>query len=474
MLNKTKILCSIGQQSESENVLEEMLLSGMNVARLNLVNGNINVQKRYIETVRKLSLIHNKTLAIMLDTSGPKIKTHDFENGIESIAKGCKIVIHCEKEILGNSNEFSINYPGFFDDVCENDYLLINNGSIKAKIIKKDENSKQIECEALNSGTIQNNCLINLLNRKTSIKCLSNDDVSLLLFANNADVDYIGASFVRNAKDVLEIKDYLKEINSKMLVFAKIENNQAIENFDEILKVADGIIISRGDLSIEVEYELLPIIQKKIIRKCNLAGKPVIVATQILSSMTRNKKPSRAEVSDVANLVLDGVDGISLTNVTTVGLYPALAIKELAKIIEVTEKNADSIASLSKQSYLDVDENVQPLDDAVASAVLATANKVNAKLIIAFSESGATAKRIAKCRPNCPIASVSSDDSIRMSLVLYWGIYPVIASHKTYEIDFVSLGQEIATYYGLKKGDSFIITGGSGIGNTNLMKVCKL
>jgi pyruvate kinase len=268
-------------------------------------------------------------------------------------------------------------------------------------------------------------------------------------------------------------KNFLARSDEEYVVMTDCDNVCAI-NFDKILEVADGIIISRGDLSSEVANELLPIILKKIIRKCNEVGKPVIVGTQILSSMTRNKVPSRAEVADVANLVLDGVDGISLTNVTTIGLYPTKAVKELSKIIKATETHSHELKCCCSKHHNCCNENGGALDEAVAKAVLATSKEVNAKLIVAFSESGATAKRISKLRPNCPIASVSSDSSIRMGLTTTWGIYPVVAAHKTYEIDFISLASEIAVYYGLKEGDTFIITGGNGVGNTNLMKVCKL
>lgn len=472
MLNKTKIICTIGQQSENQNVLEEMLLAGMNVARLNLANGGVNVQQRYIDTIKKLSLIHDRALSIMLDTYGPKIKTGEFKNFVDPVAKGCKVTIHTQEEVLGTTQEFSVNYPGLFDDVSVEDEIIVND-SVKLLVISKNEENKTIVCEALKSGSVKDYCLVNVPSIETSIPCISNEDSQVLKFACGAHVDFIGASFVRNANDVKEVKEFVKNEGSDALVYAKIENKSAVEHFDEILEEADGIVISRGDLSSEVAHELLPIILKKIIRKCNLAGKPVIVGTQILSSMTRNKVPSRAEVADVANLVLDGVDGISLTNVTTIGLYPTKAVKELSKIIKATELHAKEILSINSTSL--VSENVNgALDDAVANAVIATAKDVKAKLIVAFSESGATAKRISKLRPDCPIASVSSDSSIRMGLTTTWGIYPVVAAHKTYEIDFISLASEIAVYYGLKEGDTFIITGGNGIGNTNLMKVCKL
>lgn len=472
MLNKTKIICTIGQQSENEAVLEEMLLSGMNVARLNLSNGGIAIQQKYIDTVKRLSLIHDRTLSIMLDTYGPKIKAHEFANSVERMAKGCKVTIHTQEEVTGNADQFSVNYAGLYEDVSIEDEILVN-GSVRLLVIRKNEEAKTIECEVIKSGTVQDNCLVNVPSINTTMPCINNEDASLLQFAAKAGVDFVGASFIRNANDVLEVKQYVNQYNDRIKVFAKIENKSAVDNFDEIVKVADGIIISRGDLAIEVAYEILPIIIKKIIRKCNVLGKPVVVSTQILSSMTRNKKPSRAEVADVANLVLDGVDAISLANVTTIGLYPVRAVKEASKIIKVTEEHALEVLKISKTSLRDGGFEF-PLDDAVANAVISTAKEVNAKLIVAFSESGATAKRISKYRPNCPIASVSSDDSIRMSLTLNWGIYPVVAAHKTYEIDFISLGREIAVYYGLKEGDTFIITGGNGIGNTNLMKVCKL
>lgn len=477
MLNRTKIICTIGQQCENENVLEEMLLSGMNVARLNLSNGDIATQKRYIDTIKKLSLIHDRTLSIMLDTYGPKIKTHDFANAFERMAKGCKVTIHTENEITGNEYAFSVNYPGLFDDVNVENEILVN-GSVILLVTRKNEEDKTIECEVIKSGTVQDNCLVNVPSIQTSMPCIGDEDVAVLKFAAKTNVDFIGASYVRNAKDILEIKEALKEANHSIKVYAKIETKSAVDNFEEILEVADGIIISRGDLSVEVPYEIQPIIQKKMIRKANRVGKPIIVSTQILSSMTRNKKPSRAEVSDLANLVLDGVDAVSLTNVTSLGLYPVRAVKETVKIIKATEEHALEVlpkgAHNMKQCCKNKDSFEFPLDDAVANAVITTASEVDAKLIVAFSESGATAKRISKHRPNCPIASVSSDDSIRMSLTLHWGIYPVVASHKTYEIDFLSLGREIAIYYGLKEGDTFIITGGNGIGNTNLMKVCRV
>ena len=473
MLNKTKIICTIGSQSENESVLEEMLLAGMNVARLNFANGDLRTQQRYIEVIRKLSLIHDRPISIMLDTHGPKIKTGYFKQEIENIAKGTKVTIYTNKEVEGNAQEFSVNDPELINEINVNDTIILNYGSVKLTVLKIDKRSKKVECIAEKSGTVTSNCAVNIPNIVSSIPILNSDDEAALAFADRMNIDYIAASFVRTAQDVIDIKKGLLDHGaSHIQVYAKIENAQAVKNFEEILKVADGIIIPRGDLSVEIPLESLPIIQKKIIRRCNDEGIPVIVGTQILSSMTRNKLPSRAEVSDVANLVLDGVDGLSLSNATTVGMYPVRSVKMLAKILNETEPSCDELSHFGIYPSNFVREG--SLNEAVALSVKDTAKAVNAKLIVAFSESGATAKRISMLRPNCAIASVSSNPNIRNTLTLFWGIYPVVSNHPTFEADFVSKASEIAVYYGLKEGDTFIITGGTGVGNTNFMKVCKL
>lgn len=473
MLNKTKIICTIGAQSASEATIEEMLLSGMNVARLNFRNGEIAIQQRYIELLKKVALIHGRPLAIMLDTCGPKIRAHQFEGDIVNVAKGCKVSIKTNKEILGTANSFSINNPDLFDQVEVGQTILANEGKLKLLVISKNHRSKEIVCEAQKSGILANNCQINVPQIQSTLPYISDNDLLNVEFAVKTNLDFIGASFVRRKEDVEELRNLLQDRNSNIKILAKIENKEAVDNFDEILQASDGIIISRGDLSIELPLEDIPVLQKKMIRKANQVGKPIIVATQILSSMTRNKVPSRAEVADVANLVLDGVDGLSLSNVTTIGQYPTKAVATLARILSRTEMSSDELSHFGRRPHMHFGAD-ETLDDAVALAVKDTAKVVNAKLIVAFSESGATAKRISRLRPNCPIATVTSSDDIRLSLTLNWGIYPVVSVHPTCEIDFVNKASEVAVYYGLKEGDTFVITGGSGKGNTNFMKVCKL
>jgi pyruvate kinase, alpha/beta domain protein len=268
----------------------------------------------------------------------------------------------------------------------------------------------------------------------------------------------------------LDLKNYIASKNGHQKVVAKIENLQAIEHLDEIIAAADGIVIARGDLSIEVPVEDIPILQKRIVKKCNDAGKFVIVATQILSSMSRNKKPSRAEVSDVANAILDGVDAIMLSNVSATGKYPVEAVSTLSKICSRTECEIFYKGKIQK-AY---NSSEKTLNDAVALSVADTALLVDAKLIVAFTESGTTAKRISKFRPCCPIAAVTSSEEIRLSLTLNWGVYPVVSNQPTSELDYVNKACEIATYYGVKEGENIIITGGNGVGNTNFMKVVKL
>ena len=448
MLNKTKIVCTIGNSSEPEEVMEQMLLAGMDAIRLNFGYGDINSLTKYVVTAKKLALIHGKPLAIMLDTYGPKIKTHSFADGEATIGKGCKVTIHTKEETLGNSDSFSVNYPGLYSVVKTDDIILVN--GYRLRILKKNAKTKTLECEALNSFTVKDETFVNL--------------------PNILNLDFLVASFVRNKQDILDVKEVLKAKNSNLKVVAKIENAIAVKNFDEILEVADGIMIARGDLSVEVPLEDIPVIQKYIVQKCNEAGKFVVVSTQILSSMTRNKKPSRAEVSDVATAVWDGLDAIMLSDVTAIGKYPVKGVETLAAISSRIEKEIDYRGRLIRSKF----NPNKSLNDAVALSVAETALDIDAKLIIAFTESGETARRISKIRPCCPIAAVTSKEDVRLSLQLNWGVHPVVSNQPTNEKDYHAKACEIAAYYGVKEGESVIITGGNGHGNTNFMKVIKL
>lgn len=468
MLNKTKIVCTIGNSSEPEEVMEQMLLAGMDAIRLNFGYGDINSLTKYVVTAKKLALIHGKPLAIMLDTYGPKIKTHSFADGEATIGKGCKVTIHTKEETLGNSDSFSVNYPGLYSVVKTDDIILVN--GYRLRILKKNAKTKTLECEALNSFTVNDETFVNLPNILTDIPYVNNKDRARIDLAADLNLDFLVASFVRNKQDILDVKEVLKAKNSNLKVVAKIENAIAVKNFDEILEVADGIMIARGDLSVEVPLEDIPVIQKYIVQKCNEAGKFVVVSTQILSSMTRNKKPSRAEVSDVATAVWDGLDAIMLSDVTAIGKYPVKGVETLAAISSRIEKEIDYRGRLIRSKF----NPNKSLNDAVALSVAETALDIDAKLIIAFTESGETARRISKIRPCCPIAAVTSKEDVRLSLQLNWGVHPVVSNQPTNEKDYHAKACEIAAYYGVKEGESVIITGGNGHGNTNFMKVIKL
>lgn len=469
MLNKTKIVCTIGSQSEPETIMEQMLLEGMNVVRLNFAHGDLATQGRYVVTAKKLALIHGKPLSIMIDTRGPKVRTHSFENGSALVGKGCKIVIRSER-VLGNCDEFSTSYDGLYDDVNIDDEIFVNEGNLSLRVIEKNAKDRSLVCESTNSYTLTDECSVNVPSRFVKVPYISQKDRARIDFAIDQNLDFIGASFVRNAADINELKEYIASKNSSLKVVAKIENKQSIKNLDEIIAAADGVLIARGDLSVEVPFEEIPVLQKRIVRKCNEAGKFVIVATQMLSSMTRNRKPSRAEVSDVANAVLDGVDAIMLSNETAIGKYPVEAVKELKRICSRIEEEIFYKGKIQK-AY---SSSEKTLNDAVALSVADTALLVDAKLIVAFSESGTTARRISKFRPCCPVAAVTSSETIRLSLTLNWGVYPVVSNQPTSEFDYVSKACEVAAYYGVKEGENIIITGGNGAGNTNFMKVVKL
>lgn len=469
MLNKTKIICTIGNASEAEEIMEKMLLAGMNAIRLNFGYGNINQLTKYVVTAKKLALIHDKPLSIMLDTYGPKIKTHSFANAQATIGKGCKVCIYTNKEIVGDSNAFSVNYPGLYSIVKENDIILVNGYGLR--ILEKDDHNATLICETLSSLKVQDESFVNVPGVMTDIPYISNKDRARIELAADLDLDFLVASFVRSAQDIFDVKEVLKEKGKSLKVIAKIESAIALENIDEILKVADGVLIARGDLSVEVPLEDIPVIQKQIVKKCNDAGKFVLVSTQVLSSMTRNKVPSRAEVSDVATAVLDGLDGIMLSDVTAIGKYPVKGVETLARINARIEKEIDFREKLLRAK---LENEVACFNEAVALSVAETAFNIQAKLIVAFSESGETAKRISKIRPCCPIAAVTSKEDIRLGLQLNWGIYSVVAKQPTNEQDYVTKAREIAKQYGVLEGESIILTGGNGQGNTNFMKVIKL
>lgn len=327
MLRKTKIVCTIGPASESVEKLEQLINSGMNVARLNFSHGDFEEHGMRIKNIREAAKRAGKTVAILLDTKGPEIRTHNMQNGAIELQSGDSVIISMT-EVVGTKEKFSITYPGLIEDVHVGSKILLDDGLIALEVTNVDKSANEIHTKILNSGVLKNKKGVNVPGVSVNLPGITEKDRKDILFGIEQGIDFIAASFVRRAKDVLEIHQLLEENNATHIqIIPKIENQEGVDNIDEILEVSDGLMVARGDLGVEIPAEEVPLVQKMLIKKCNAMGKPVITATQMLDSMQRNPRPTRAEASDVANAIFDGTDAIMLSGETAAGLYPIEAVQ---------------------------------------------------------------------------------------------------------------------------------------------------
>ncbi|MDF2608343.1 MAG: pyruvate kinase, partial [Bacillales bacterium] len=468
-MRKTKIVCTIGPASETVEKLVELINAGMNVARLNFSHGSQEEHAVRIKNIREACAITNKTVAILLDTKGPEIRTHDFENGQAELVTGNTVIISTEK-VLGTDKKFSVTYEQLIDDVHIGSKILIDDGLIELEVVEKRDT--EIVAKILNSGTVKNKKGVNVPNVKINLPGITPKDADDILFGIRQDIDFIAASFVRRPSDVLEIRELLEKNNAPSIqIIPKIENQEGVENIDAILEVSDGLMVARGDLGVEIPAEEVPLVQKRLISKCNDLGKPVITATQMLDSMQRNPRPTRAEASDVANAILDGTDAIMLSGETAAGSYPVEAVKTMHRIASRTEQVIEY-----REKFLRRLRNAKAsVTDAISQSVASTAMNLNVKAIITPTESGHTAKMISKYRPNSPIVAIASSKQVVRSLSLVWGVRAVLGS-KANTIDDML---EHAINHGIESGlvnhgDLVVITAGVPIGEagtTNLMKI---
>jgi pyruvate kinase len=468
-VRKTKIVCTIGPASETVEKLVELINAGMNVARLNFSHGSQEEHAVRIKNIREACAITNKTVAILLDTKGPEIRTHDFENGQAELVTGNTVIISTEK-VLGTDKKFSVTYEQLIDDVHIGSKILIDDGLIELEVVEKRDT--EIVAKILNSGTVKNKKGVNVPNVKINLPGITPKDADDILFGIRQDIDFIAASFVRRPSDVLEIRELLEKNNAPSIqIIPKIENQEGVENIDAILEVSDGLMVARGDLGVEIPAEEVPLVQKRLISKCNDLGKPVITATQMLDSMQRNPRPTRAEASDVANAILDGTDAIMLSGETAAGSYPVEAVKTMHRIASRTEQVIEY-----REKFLRRLRNAKAsVTDAISQSVASTAMNLNVKAIITPTESGHTAKMISKYRPNSPIVAIASSKQVVRSLSLVWGVRAVLGS-KANTIDDML---EHAINHGIESGlvnhgDLVVITAGVPIGEagtTNLMKI---
>ncbi|MEK4700740.1 pyruvate kinase [Solibacillus sp. FSL R7-0668] len=470
-MRKTKIVCTIGPASESPEMLDKLITAGMNVARLNFSHGNHEDHAIRIAAIRDASERMKKPVGILLDTKGPEIRTHTMENDEVHLVTGQVIDISMT-EVLGNASRFSVTYDQLIEDVDQNDVILLDDGLIELRVLAKDLEQGLIHTIVENAGILKNKKGVNVPGVSVKLPGITEKDAADILFGIDQGVDFIAASFVRTAKDVLEIRELLEQNNgSHIQIIPKIENQEGVDNIDDIIEVSDGLMVARGDLGVEIPAEEVPLVQKSLIKKCNQVGKPVITATQMLDSMQRNPRPTRAEASDVANAIMDGTDAIMLSGETAAGLYPVESVSTMNKIAERTENALDYRQIVSTRSR----EREANMTEAISQAVAFTSINLGVAAVLAPTESGNTAKMIAKYRPGVSIIAVTSQQSTAQKLTLVWGVKPILTHRVTTTDEILELSvDEALKHEFVSHGDVVIITAGVPVGEagtTNLMKV---
>lgn len=468
-MKKTKIICTIGPASENVNILEKLMDSGMNAARLNFSHGDYEEHGKRIQTIKDLRAKLNKPVAIMLDTKGPEIRTGNFKEGKVELKEGRPFTF-TSRDVLGDDTICSVSYSGLPGDLKPGDTVLVDDGLVGFRV--EDIKDTEIYCTVLNNGIIGNHKGVNVPGVSITLPALTEKDIEDIKFGIGMGVDIIAASFIRKSSDVVSIRRVLEKNNgSRIIVISKIESREGVDNIDEIIKFSDGIMVARGDLGVEIPSEEVPLVQKMIIDKCNKAGKPVITATQMLDSMIRNPRPTRAEASDVANAIFDGTDCIMLSGETANGRYPVEAIRTMARIAERTEQSLDYDEMLEKRKLTKANN----VPNAITYATCTTAAELGASAIITATQTGYTARMVSKYRPKAPIIAVTPYEYVARKLSISWGVYPLIADKMESTDELINLSVEQALQSGyIKKGELVVIAAGIPVGftgTTNMIKV---
>ncbi|MFA5574625.1 MAG: pyruvate kinase [Brumimicrobium sp.] len=415
-MKRTKIVATLGPASSSKEVLLNMMKAGMNVARINFSHGTYDDHKKVIDIIRELNKETGLNIAILADLQGPKIRTHEMENNGVELIPGSKVQIVTEKEILGTNKKFSINYEQLAQDVKAGEHIRLDDGKLELKVLETD--GKTILTEVTHGGILSSHKGVNLPNTTISLPSLTEKDKEDLQFAMEQNIDWIGLSFVRSARDIIELNHIISQNNSKAKIIAKIEKPEAVKELDGIIEQAGGIMVARGDLGVEIPMEDVPLVQKMIIHKCYLMAKPVIVATQMMESMIKDYTPTRAEVNDVANAVLDGADAVMLSGETSVGAHPVRVIEAMTKIVMRIEES-DHIYGKEEAP---IKNNARFISDSICFNATSLASKVGAKAIATMSFSGYTAYKIASQRPKAQIFVFTGNKEILTQLNLVWGV----------------------------------------------------
>ena len=469
-LKKTKIVCTIGPSSEKKEVLKLLAENGMNVCRLNFSHGSHEEHQKKIDIIKEVREELNEPIAILLDTKGPEIRTGIFCKEEVELSTGQLFTLYMD-DVIGDHTKCSVSYKDLVHDVKKDDIILIDDGLISMLVV--EVSNEKIVCEVQNAGIIKNNKGINVPNVKINLPAITQKDREDIIFGIKNGIDFIAVSFVRKASDVLSIREILEQENAEYIqIISKIENQEGIDNIDDILMVSDGIMLARGDLGVEIPTEEIPIVQKRIIKKCNFLSKPVITATQMLDSMMRNPRPTRAEVTDVANAIYDGTDAIMLSGETASGKYPIESVKMMYNIAIKTEENLDYKNMLLEKSMA----REMNITNAISHATCTTANDIGAKAIITATESGYTAKMVSSYRPNQMIIGIMHSPVVARQMGIVWGILPVNIDKITVSTDeLFDLSINTSISKGLIfPGDIVVITAGvptRQTGSTNLIKV---
>ena len=461
VMSKTKIVCTIGPASDNKEMLTKLVKAGMNVMRLNFSHGTHPEHQAKIDLITEINKELDTSVAILLDTKGPEIRTGDFIDGSTEFKKG-QVVTICQEDIVGTSDRFTITYKELYKDVKPGGFILVNDGQVE--LLVDHVEGTDIVCVCANNGIVKNKRGINVPGIKLGFDYLSPKDIDDLTYGCTQPFNYVAASFVRRAQDVFDVKKLLVENGRPDIqIIAKIENSEGVENIDEILKIADGIMVARGDLGVEVPAEDVPLIQKEVITKCKDMGKLVITATQMLDSMQENPRPTRAEVSDVANAIYDGTDAIMLSGESAQGKYPEEAVMTMTKIALKTEETLD-YASLLRKAIRTAPEDPS---EAICMSVAEIASKFKVSAIVVYTESGSTAKRVSRYRPESMVIAATPYEPVTRSLALNWGVKGVVCQPMHDRAAQLEYAQVLAKENGVEPGEQILITAGTpGVGGT--------
>ena len=467
-MRKTKIICTIGPACENEEILKKMCLEGMNVARLNFSHGSHEEHLKKVQLVKKVREELNLPIAIMLDTKGPEYRIKTFENKKITLADGDKFTFTTD-DVVGNESIVSVNYKHLTEELAVGNTITVNNGLVIFEVESID--GPNVNCRVVTGGVLSDKKSMNFPNKVMKHDYLSEHDKTDLLFGIENDVDFVAASFVSTKKDAQDLREFLDENGGKDIeIIAKIENRAGVENVDEICEVVDGIMVARGDLGVEIPFVQVPSVQKMLVSKCRLLGKLVITATEMLESMIYNPRPTRAEISDVANAVYDGTSAVMLAGETAMGKYPVAAVHNMAEIAEYTEQNINY-----KKWFATTDFNIQNNLDAISHATCAMAIDVNAKCIVVSSISGRTARMVSRFRCPADIVGMTTNPKAWRRLNLSWGVTPVMSEqYNSLDVVFYQAMNHAKKLFVFEKGDNVVLTGGQingTSGNTNTIKV---